>query len=144
VSNTLYSVPRAPFERHSSAFTGNGLTEDDPFILADVEVAHFDLFLSILYPSEYGVYLATTVDEWAAILHLAARWGFGSIRTLSIKHLAPIATDIDKIVLGRKYGIDQWLHEAFIAVCMREQSLTKEEGRKIKVDDIIEISAIRQ
>ncbi|KZP08615.1 hypothetical protein FIBSPDRAFT_688896, partial [Athelia psychrophila] len=116
----------------------------DPFILADVEVAHFDHFLSILYPSEYGMYTAATVDEWTAILHLAVRWGFCSIRTLSIEHLAPIATDIDKIVLGRQYGIDQWLHEAFIAVCMREQSLTKEEGRQMKADDIIEISAIRQ
>ncbi|KZP33846.1 hypothetical protein FIBSPDRAFT_1035822 [Athelia psychrophila] len=144
VSNTLYSVPRTPFERHSAAFTGKGLTEDDPFMLADVEVAHFDHFLSILYPSEYGMYTATTVDEWSAVLHIAVRWGFGSIRTLSIKHLAPIATDIDKIVLGRQYGIDQWLHEAFIAVCIREQSLTKEEGRQMTVDDIIEISAIRQ
>ncbi|KZP33850.1 hypothetical protein FIBSPDRAFT_942965, partial [Athelia psychrophila] len=61
------------------------------------------------------MYTATTVDEWTAILHITVRWGFGSIRTLFIKHLAPIATEIDKIVLGRQYGIDQWIHEAFIA-----------------------------
>lgn len=90
------------------------------------------------------MYTATTVDEWTAILRLAVRWGFGTIRALSIQHLAPIATDIDKIVLGRQYGIDQWLHEAFIAVCAREQSLTKEEGRRLTVDDIIEINAVRQ
>ncbi|KZP33811.1 hypothetical protein FIBSPDRAFT_881328 [Athelia psychrophila] len=144
VSNTLYSVSRAPFERHSSEFTGKGLTEDDPFILADVEVAHFDHFLSILYPSEYGMYTATTVDEWTAILHFAVKWGFGSIRTLSIKHLAPIATDIDKIVLGRQYAIDEWLADAYFAVCMREQSLTEEEGARMKVADIIKINSVRQ
>ncbi|KZP33851.1 hypothetical protein FIBSPDRAFT_672819, partial [Athelia psychrophila] len=109
-----------------------------------VEVAHFDHFLSILYPSEYGMYTAATVDEWTAILHIAVRWGFGSIRTLSIKHLAPIATDVDKIVLGRQYGIDEWLGDAYLAVCMRHKSLSKEEGRRMKVDDIIEINAIRQ
>ncbi|KZP08649.1 hypothetical protein FIBSPDRAFT_874402 [Athelia psychrophila] len=144
VSNTLYSVPRTPFERHSSAFAGKGLTEDNPFILTDVEVAHFDHFLAIVYPSEYGIYTTTTVDEWTAILHIAVRWGFGSIRTLSIKHLTPIATDIDKIVLGRQYAIDEWLADAFLAVCMREQSLTEEEGTRLKVADIIKISSIRQ
>ncbi|KZP11507.1 RHD3-domain-containing protein [Athelia psychrophila] len=147
IEDTLYSVPRAPFERHSStAFTGKGLTEDGPLVLEDVKAAHFDHLLSILYPSEYGsaVYTASTVDEWTAILHLAVRWGFQSISTLSIMQLTPIATDIDKIVLGRQYEINPWLHEAFTAVCMREQSVTKEEGRRMRVDDIIEISAMRQ
>ncbi|KZP16649.1 RHD3-domain-containing protein [Athelia psychrophila] len=147
IEDTLYGVPRAPFERHSStAFTGKGLTEDDPLILEDVRAAHFDHLLSILHPSEYGsgVYTAVTVDDWTAILHLAVRWGFHSIKTLAIKQLTPIATDIDKIVLGRQYDINPWLHEAFTAVCMREQSVTKEEGRRMRVDDIIEINAIRQ
>ncbi|KZP16652.1 hypothetical protein FIBSPDRAFT_713527, partial [Athelia psychrophila] len=146
IEDTLYSVPRAPFERHSStAFTGKGLTEDDPLVLEDVKAAHFDHLLSILYPSmDPQSTPPVTVDEWTAILHLAVRWGFQSIRTLSITQLTPIATDIDKIVLGRQYEINPWLHEAFTAVCMREQSVTKEEGRRMRVDDIIEISAIRQ
>ncbi|KZP16655.1 hypothetical protein FIBSPDRAFT_681682, partial [Athelia psychrophila] len=147
IENTLYSVPRAPFERHAStAFMGKGLTEDDPLILAGVKAAHFDHFLSILYPSEYGsaIYTASTVDEWTAILHLAARWGFQSISTLAIVQLTPIATDIDKIVLGRQYEINPWLREAFTAVCMRERSVSKEEGRRMGVDDTVEISAIRQ
>ncbi|KZP11510.1 RHD3-domain-containing protein [Athelia psychrophila] len=147
IEDTLYGVPRAPFERHSStAFTGKGLTEDDPLILEDVRAAHFDHLLSILHPSEYGsgVYTAVTVDDWTAILHLAVRWGFQSIRTLAITRLTPIATDIVKIVLGRQYDINPWLREAFTAICMREQSVTKEEGRRMRVDDIIEINAIRQ
>ncbi|KZP08617.1 hypothetical protein FIBSPDRAFT_938886 [Athelia psychrophila] len=135
VANTLYSVPRAPFERQSSAFTGKGLTEDDPSILGDVK-AHGPT-------SDRGM-TAITVDEWTAILHLAVRWGFEFIRTLATKHIAPIATEIDKIVLGRQYGIESWLHEAFIAVCMREQSLTEEEGTRMKVADIIRINSIRQ
>ncbi|KZP08639.1 hypothetical protein FIBSPDRAFT_802855 [Athelia psychrophila] len=139
----LYSVPRAPFERQSSAFTGKSLTEDDPLILVDVKVADFDHFLSILYPSEYGVYTATSVEEWTSILHLAIRWGFESIKNLSIERLSPIASDIDKIVLGRQYAIDEWLGDAYLAICSREECLSKEEGRRMQVDDIIEISAIR-
>ncbi|KZP33843.1 hypothetical protein FIBSPDRAFT_846994 [Athelia psychrophila] len=139
----LYSVPRAPFKWDSSAFTGKGLGRDDPLILGDITGPHFDNFLSILYPSAYGVYTASTVEEWTAILHLANEWHFESIRTLAIKHLSPIATDIDKIILGRQYAINEWLGDAYLAVCMREQSLTKEEGRRMQVDDIIEINTIR-
>ncbi|KZP33842.1 hypothetical protein FIBSPDRAFT_846990 [Athelia psychrophila] len=143
VSNTLYSVPRAPFEWHSSAFTGKGLSRDEPFILDDIKAAHFDNFLSILYPYAYGVYTASTIEEWTAILHLANEWRFDSIRTLAITHLLPIATDVEKIILGRQYAINEWLGDAYFALCMRDQSLTKEEGRRMQVDDIIEISAIR-
>lgn len=52
--------------------------------------------------SEYGAYRATTVDEWSNILSLADQWGFQSIRALTIKQLGPIASDVDKIVLGKR------------------------------------------
>ncbi|KAF7965484.1 hypothetical protein HWV62_43264 [Athelia sp. TMB] len=51
VDNTIYSVPRAPFDSQSSAFEGKGLTEQEPLVLEDITVAEFDHFLSILYPS---------------------------------------------------------------------------------------------
>ncbi|KZP18916.1 hypothetical protein FIBSPDRAFT_828733 [Athelia psychrophila] len=144
VGSTLYSVPRAPFERHSSTFVGKGLTQDVPLTLEDVQVSHLDHFLSILFPFEYGMYTASTVEEWTAILHLAEKWCFRSIRDLAIRHLTPIANDIDKIILGRQFGISQWLGGAYLAVCMREKNLTEEEGRGMDVEDIIKISSIRQ
>lgn len=51
VTNTLYSIPRAPFEWHSDAFNGKGLSREDPLNVQGVDLAHFDHFLSILYPS---------------------------------------------------------------------------------------------
>ncbi|KZP08631.1 hypothetical protein FIBSPDRAFT_840120 [Athelia psychrophila] len=143
VANTLYSVPRSPFERHSSAFAGKGLTRENPMVLEDVAAAHLDNLLSLLYPSEYGVYTATSVEEWTSILHLAVRWGFESIKNLSIECLSPIASDIDKIVLGRQYAIDEWLGDAYLAICSRDQCLSREEGMRMEKEDIIEISAIR-
>lgn len=74
---------------------------------------------------EYGQFTATTVAEWTAILRLADTWDFQSIRALAINHLTPIATDIDKIVLGREFGVDEWLASAYLAVCVREHSLTE-------------------
>lgn len=93
--------------------------------------------------SEFGVYTASTVEDWSAILQLADTWHFKSIRTLAIKQLAPIASHIDKIVLGRKYGVDEWLADAYEAVCLRDGPLTLEEGRRLGVDDVIRVNTIR-
>ncbi|KZP33840.1 hypothetical protein FIBSPDRAFT_678875, partial [Athelia psychrophila] len=116
----------------------------NPLILEDITVSHFDNFLSILYPYEYGLFTASTVEEWTAILSLADRWGFKSIRALAVKKLGPIASEIDYIVLGRKYGVDKWLSDAYEAVCRRDMPLTLEEGRRLGVDDVIRINNIRQ
>lgn len=50
VASTLYSIPRAPFEWHSAAFAGKGLTREAPLVVQGVDLAHFDHFLSIIYP----------------------------------------------------------------------------------------------
>ncbi|KZP08622.1 hypothetical protein FIBSPDRAFT_761084, partial [Athelia psychrophila] len=144
VEDVLYSVHRYFFERDSSVFAGKGLTEAAPMALEGVSTAHFDQFLSVIYPSEYGLFTASTVEEWTAILSLADRWGFKSIRALAIKQLGPIASEIDYIVLGRQYGVEKWLSDAYEAVCRRNMPLTLEEGRRLGVDDVIRINNIRQ
>lgn len=87
---------------------------------------------------------ASTVAEWTAILDLAANWNFKSIKALAIKKLACIASPIDKIVLGRKYDIEAWLGDAYEAVCIRDEPLTLEEGNRLGMEDVINISATRQ
>lgn len=93
--------------------------------------------------SEYGIYPATTVDEWTAIMHLADKWTFKSVRVLAIKSLSSIASPVDKIILGRKYDIEEWLSDAYEAVCRRPEPLTLEEGIRLQMDDVIKIYAIR-
>ena len=65
------------------------------------------------------------------MLHLSAKWGFESIKLLAIDKLTAHAAPIDKIVLGRRYGIDDWLPGAYEVVCMRADPLTVEEGTKL-------------
>ena len=90
------------------------------------------------------MYGASSVEEWSSILHLADKWKFESIRGLSITQLSPIASPIDKIVIGRRYGIADWLPGAYQAVYIRPDALTLEEGRRLGVDDVIRIHTIRQ
>ncbi|KZP29634.1 hypothetical protein FIBSPDRAFT_176901 [Athelia psychrophila] len=144
VEGVLYSVHRYFFERDSSSFAGQGLSKQEPMVLANVSTHDFDLFLSILYPTSFGVHPASTVEEWSGILYIADKWSFLSIRTLTIAQIAPIASAVDKIVFGRLYGINEWLAGAYQAVCTRPDALTLEEGRRLGVDDAIRINAIRQ
>ncbi|KAF7974825.1 hypothetical protein HWV62_11183 [Athelia sp. TMB] len=143
VERVLYSVHRYFFERDSSSFTGQGLSKEKPMVLADISTRDFDLFLSILYPSSFNVYTASTVEEWSSILLLADQWSFESIKALAVLKLTPIASPIDKIVLGRRHNVNHWLMGAYMAVCLQEAPLSLEEGRRLGVDDIIRVNAIR-
>ncbi|KZP25189.1 hypothetical protein FIBSPDRAFT_783642 [Athelia psychrophila] len=141
VNGVLYSVHRYFFERDSSSFAGQGLSKREPMVLADISTGDLDLFLSILYPSSFGLYSASTVEDWSSILHLADKWSFESIRALAITQLAPIASPIDKIVLGRRYDVNEWLPDAYGSVCVQPAALTQDEGRRLGVDDVIRINA---
>ncbi|KAF7969623.1 hypothetical protein HWV62_26799 [Athelia sp. TMB] len=144
IDGVLYVMDRYFFDRDSSSFFGQGLTQQEPMVLADITTRNFDLFLSILYPRMFGAYGASTIEEWSSILHLADKWNFESIRSLSIAQLVPISSPIDKIVIGKQYGFDDWLPNAYQMVCTRLDALTLEEGRRLGVDDVIRIHTIRQ
>jgi hypothetical protein len=96
------------------------------------------------YLSRIGEFSVTTVEEWTAILELAAKWKFESIKALAIKQLASLASPIDKIVLGRRHHVFDWLSNAYREVCERDAALTLEEANRLGMDDVVKISSFRQ
>ncbi|KZP28756.1 hypothetical protein FIBSPDRAFT_693229, partial [Athelia psychrophila] len=144
-----YNVHRYFFERDSTHFRSilesiQGADEHTPVVFPDVSCGDFDEFLAILYPTNFRRPTAKTTAQWTSVLHLAAEWGFESIQLLAIDNLTATAIPVDKIVLGRRYGISDWLSGAYEAVCTRADPLTVEEGMKLGVEDIIRISTARQ
>jgi hypothetical protein len=93
--------------------------------------------------SNFDVHGITTCEEWRSVLHIASEWGFASIRRLAIRELVPLTSPIDKIAIGLRYDIYDWLLDAYVAVCTRTNSLTEDEGEKLGVKDVIHISSIR-
>ncbi|KZP28777.1 hypothetical protein FIBSPDRAFT_1039501 [Athelia psychrophila] len=149
IEEVLYNVHRYFFDRDSTYFrsilaNAQAADEQNPIVLPGVSCSDFDEFLAILYPTDFRRPIEKTTSQWTSVLHLAAKWGFESIQLLVIDKLTATAIPVDKIVLGRKYGISDWLHGAYEAVCMRANPLTVEEGMKLGVEDIIRISAARQ
>ncbi|KZP20410.1 hypothetical protein FIBSPDRAFT_1022589 [Athelia psychrophila] len=146
IEDTLYNVHRYFFARDSTHFRALFQDTDTshPCAMSDVSCTDFDEFLAILYPTDFRRPTEKTTAQWTSILHLAAKWGFENIKLLAIDSLTANATPIDKIVLGRRYGITEWLAGAYEAVCTRADPLTVEEGMKLGVEDVVRISAARQ
>ncbi|KIM91718.1 hypothetical protein PILCRDRAFT_827 [Piloderma croceum F 1598] len=148
VDGTLYRIHRYLLQKYSApispVFTCPHDSADDAPILLAVSTKDFDTFLSILYPVECSALALTTVDEWTSILRLAVEWNFQSIKNLAVERLSAIATPVDKIVLGRRFDIFEWLENAYTNVCWRDEALTIEEGKLLGVEDVIEIAAMRQ
>ncbi|KZP28772.1 hypothetical protein FIBSPDRAFT_779706 [Athelia psychrophila] len=150
IEEVLYNVHRYFFERDSTHFRSIlesvqlGSDEHNPIVLPDVRCSDFDEFLAILYPTDFRHPTEKNTTQWTSVLHLAAKWGFESIQLLAIDKLTATALAVDKIVLGRRYGISDWLPRAYKAICTRADPLTVEEGMKLGVEDIIRISTARE
>lgn len=76
-------------------------------------------------------------------MDLSSKLEFASIYELSVLNIAPNATFLDKAVLGKRYGVKQWVIEAYSELCTREKPLTLEEGRKLGIDLVIKINELR-
>ncbi|KDQ58999.1 hypothetical protein JAAARDRAFT_99927, partial [Jaapia argillacea MUCL 33604] len=148
VEDTLFKVHSFFFERDSEYFRTmfrlhDTSSESRPIAL-DVSIASFESFLGVLYPVHFAQHVATTSNEWVAILALATKWSFATIRTLAMRELFPLASPIDKIVVGIRYDIKEWLNDAYVAMCERPEALTKQEGERLGLAEAIKISKMRQ
>ncbi|KAG6813760.1 hypothetical protein H0H92_007712 [Tricholoma furcatifolium] len=158
VENTLFKIWDGSFRRHSEFFKSapaslldmgkgdEGSDDEHPLVLDGVQVADFERLLWIVYPAAIGSFKAKTAQDWTSVLDLATRWQFKDIRELSIKELGKFEIDpIEKIELQQKYQVKrQWAWSAFNALCSRPNGLDVVEGRRLGVETIINISAVRE
>ncbi|KAG6864789.1 hypothetical protein C0991_007163 [Blastosporella zonata] len=159
IKDTLFKVWDGSFRRHSEFFSSasfhplldidkgvEGSDDEHPLVLEGVEVTDFEKLLWIIYPPVIGAFKAKTAQDWTAVLDLASRWKFKDIRELSIKELAKFEIDpIEKIELQQKYEVKrQWAWSAFNTLCSRTNGLDVGEGRRLGVETVIDISAVRE
>ncbi|KAF8957344.1 hypothetical protein BDZ97DRAFT_112274 [Flammula alnicola] len=135
VGVTLYKIHRHFFTEQSvffrDLFSSLNVSEHyshEPIILSEVKTEDFDRLLSIFYPISFAEPSLKTVEEWASVLMLATKWVFTDIRALAIRNLTSIASSVDKIVLGTKYDVHDWLAPAFKDLVTRWRRWTWRRG----------------
>jgi hypothetical protein len=82
----------------------------------------------------------STLAQWTDVLHLSSKWGFEHLRAAAVKAILPLASAVDKLVLGRKYGFDDWVPGAYVDLLEREEHLTMAEGKLMDLEDILAIA----
>jgi hypothetical protein len=111
--------------------------------IENVKSKDFDAFLSVLYPLDFNALEEHSFEESSSILDLSTRWGFTSIRESAIRRLNP-PTPHQRLILGRKCGVDQWIPIALQELCERPQPLTPDEARVMDFEDVVLVVAVRE
>jgi hypothetical protein len=83
----------------------------------------------------------STLDQWTDVLNLSSKWGFDDIRVTSVAAILPLASPVDKIVLGRtNIDCSGWITDAYVDLLKREESLTVDEARRMPIEDVVAIA----
>ncbi|KAJ7798628.1 hypothetical protein B0H14DRAFT_2388614 [Mycena olivaceomarginata] len=138
VDNTLYRLHRYLFSK-GSWYLNLG---EQPTHLWESK-KDFDRFLTILYPSDYSKHECESAEEWASVLTVADHVGMQDIRRLAISRLAECAGPVDKIVLGHRYNVTEWLAPAYLALATRTESISAAEGARLGVDALVRLAALQ-
>lgn len=85
-----------------------------------------------------------TVEDWTSVLALGSDWVFVSLRELAISKLAPLASPVERVVLGKRYNVDIWLVPAYRELCLSGRPLAKDDATKLGMDDVIKIWQMQQ
>ncbi|TFK71240.1 hypothetical protein BDN72DRAFT_765342, partial [Pluteus cervinus] len=118
-------------------------TAVEQIALQDIEPIGFERLLSILIPIVPGKLELTSVEEWTSVLNVAHTLEFRTVEALALAQIEPLASAVDKIVLGQEYDLPQWTTAGCMNLCQREDPISRDEGRRLGVDIVTDISIIR-
>ena len=82
------------------------------------------------------------IDEWCKLLVISSKLDCGEVRTKAIEELTAKRTSlsaVDRIELGNKYDVTQWLPEAYAEAFVRDEHLTVEEGKKLGLEVTVKV-----
>jgi hypothetical protein len=82
-------------------------------------------------------------EEWRSVLHLSSLWGFTSLRKLTLKSIEP-PNACERLLLARKYDVDDWVLPALSALCERKLPLSLEEARQMSIEDVVVVATVRE
>ena len=97
----------------------------------------------VLILRNYNALETRTFEQWSAILDLATRWGFTSIRDLAIRCIKP-PIPLDRLILARKHALEKWILPALLDLCERPEPLSLEEARLMDFEDVVLVGSVRQ
>jgi len=146
----LFKVPYWHLEKYSPTLlrlveTGaDGMqgTSDHTAIPIDgfISKGEFVMFLDFFYRGVLRKEIQA--DEWCELLVISSKLGCKEVNARAIEELIAKKTEVlpmDRIELGKKYQITQWLPEAYAHLFVREDHLTLKEGERLGLDVTVRV-----
>ncbi|EIN06752.1 hypothetical protein PUNSTDRAFT_25128, partial [Punctularia strigosozonata HHB-11173 SS5] len=158
VEGCLFKVPREHFAKGSSVFEGmfalpvvgpssiDGESDDRPLPLPGVSKHDFRQLLRVMFPrpSASGP-PQLSCDEWVSVLKLSTMWQFAEIRARAVRELSAIAIDaVRKVVLAKKFSVDQWLLPALNEIARRAKPIDVEDIEKLGLEYALKLAEVRE
>lgn len=85
--------------------------------------------------------------DWCNLLSISHRYECGRARERSIREinkLDPPVNDADKIAMAKKFGVEEWLLPACVALVERREPLSYAEAEKLGLGMTVLLSAVRE
>ena len=86
-------------------------------------------------------------DDWCNLLSISHRYECERARNRSIREInKPYSAvdNVDKIVMSKKFGVEEWLLPACVALVERQAPLTYAEAMKLGLDMTVLLSEARE
>jgi len=86
-------------------------------------------------------------DDWCNLLSISHRYECEGARKRSIKEINKLGSSVihvDKIVMAQRFGVDEWLVPACVALVEREDPLTFADAYKLGLEMTVLVSKARE
>ncbi|KAI5993885.1 hypothetical protein EDD15DRAFT_2366965 [Pisolithus albus] len=158
VEDSLYKVPREPFEKESEMFRGmfslpqgssgvvEGLSDENPIRIDGTSKDDFEQLLKALL-HRFAIQLFSSEHRGveSSVLKLSTAWNFESLRQASIDALMESGIGAaDRVVLSQQFHIKNWLLPALNELARRQEPISLEEAKRMGIDITVQLASVRE
>ncbi|KAF6751637.1 hypothetical protein DFP72DRAFT_1012155 [Ephemerocybe angulata] len=155
VEGVLFKVHTHFLTKHSPVFDTmfscppgedgpEGQSVDRPIPLPGVTVKEWEALLDFFYEGERKG-IQDGGEEGSDRATISTRFDFEMVRRLAMDALELRVPDpIERILIARKYELDEWLYSAYLQLCLREAALNEDEGNQLGMRTTVLLAKSRE
>ncbi|KAG8902078.1 hypothetical protein FRC00_001997 [Tulasnella sp. 408] len=155
IEDTTFAIPQKSLldsEFFTSLLTSKHLGEpkegcvSNPIKLSGISKADMNSFITVLESRGWEHPASLKRKEWASALRLSTMWSFRLAREYIVRQIEnlPKLDPAWRIELAKAYDVPKWLPPMYLKLCMREESLSAEEGARLGIPTFAAICNIRE
>ncbi|KAF9261742.1 hypothetical protein L218DRAFT_1001526 [Marasmius fiardii PR-910] len=142
----------SPFFR--GVFASGPRGPQSTYVVNELKINEFESLLAFFYDGMYLLSPTTApIQSWVDILSISTQFDLPKVREHAIAAIdtcqsfassSNCLTPAEMIHNADKYRVEKWLKPAYLALCERDEPVSKEEALKIGVEKVVMIAHARE